>query len=148
MNPADATVFWIETGAMQGEKRYILEVAEHLAEFFDERGRKDGTIAIGHQGTVWPSQEFKPHDSDHYSPQWRIFLPRAFSQFSPTYYPNKVARFEKDTTDGQWYTGPYYDLVLRNPSHTDVDRWRKNTESQGFRDFTGQGDTGREFGYY
>lgn len=148
MEISTADVFWIETGAMQGEKRYILEFSEELAEFFEEKKGKNTTIAIRHQGAVWSSQDFKFHDADHYTPQWRIFLPTAFSQFSQTYYPNKVARFEKDTADDKWYTGRVYNLTLRGPSHADVDEWRQESDAQGVRENTGQGKDGREFGYY
>jgi hypothetical protein len=148
MSIEDADVFWIETGAMQGEDRYILEIAAELAEFFDERSGSATTIPIRHQGYVWNSQDFKHHKSDHYTPQWRIFLPTSFSGFSPTYYPDKVARFKKDKVSTKWYSGDCYDLELRNSSHSDVDHWRQEADTHGERDFTGQGNQGREYGYY
>ncbi|WP_280585076.1 hypothetical protein [Halorubrum sp. Boch-26] len=148
MNVSDADVFWIETGSMQGEDRYILEIAEHLADFFEEKSGKETTIAIRHQGAVWDSRDFKHHSSDHYTPQWRIFFPTAFSAFSQTYYPNKIARFEKDTADNTWYSGRCYNLDIRNPSHSDVDNWRTHAESNGVLGSTGQGAQGREYGYY
>jgi len=148
MDISDADTFWIETGAMQGEDRYILEISEQLANFFEEKSGSATTIAIRHQDTVWPSRDFKHHSSDHYTPQWRIFFPTAFSQCSQTYYPDKVARFEKDTADTQWYSGRCYNLELRNPSHSDVDQWRQKAESRGVKDSTGQGSQGRKYGYY
>lgn len=143
-----ADVFWIETGAMQGEERYILEIAEHLANFFEEKQGIASQIAINHQGNVWSSQNFKRHESDHYTPQWRVFLPTAFSQHSQSYYPDKVARFEKEMVDTAWHTGRCYDLELRNPSHSDVDAWRQEAEAHGETGTTGQGDKGREYGYF
>jgi hypothetical protein len=141
----DAQRFFIETGAMQGEKRYILEFSENLAEFFDEKSGHDTTIDIQHQGYLWPNQDFKFHDADHYTPQWRVFLPTAFSQFSPTYYPDRVAKFEKEEEeDGN----QYYDLTIRRPTHDDVEAWRSRASREGVLDSTGQGGRGREYGFY
>jgi len=148
MDIATADVFWIETGAMQGENRYILEIAEHLADYFEEKQGSATTIDIRHQGAVWQNQDFKHHSSEHYSPQWRLFLPVAFAEFSQDYYPDKVAKFEKITANTQWYSGDCYDLELRNPSHNEVTGWKRKADSKGVKDTTGQGDQGREYGYY
>lgn len=142
---SDAEVFWIETGAMQGEKRYILEFGENLADFFDEKAGTDTTIAIGYNGYTWPTQDFKFHDADHYTPQWRVFLPTAFGGFSPTHYPDKIARFKKKENDD---VGRYYDLEVRKPTDTVVDEWRSKASSEGILDATGQGGSGREYGFY
>ena len=143
----EATVLWIETGAMQGEDRYILEIPEHLASYFEEKGEKD-TIPIHHQGDISLRNEFKYHDSEHYSPQWRIFLPTGFAAFSQTYYPDNIAHFEKGKVDTRWYTGQCYYLELRTPSHSKVDAWREKAAKNGVKGHLGQADDGREYGYY
>ena len=148
MDIAKAEVFWIETGAMQGEKRYILEIAEHLADFFEEKQGSATTVPIRHQGVVWKNQDFKHHSSDHYTPQWRLFLPTAFSEFSQDYYRHKVAKFEKETANTQWFQGECYNLKLRKPSHVEVEDWKDKAEAKGEKGRTGQGNQGREYGYY
>lgn len=138
----DATFMWTETGAMQGEKRYLLEIKEELANFFNEKSSSESDIRIEFRDKKW-KRKIK-YDEGHYSPQWRVYLPMDFSAHNEQYYRYKVARFEK-CYDKQ---GRYYKLEVRESNHSDVEKWRGKSEQLGVKGRTSPGPNGREYGYW
>lgn len=139
-----ANVFWIETGAMQGAKRYLLEIKEDLAKFFDEKSDTDSYIDIEFRGQMYRHQKFVARKQEHYSPQWRVFLPTEFPAFHDQFYPYRVAKFEKKSDAAS----RYYQLEIRDDDHSDVDDWKDSSRNRGNTDTTASGGGGREFGYY
>ncbi|WP_162562339.1 phospholipase D-like domain-containing protein [Salinigranum rubrum] len=140
---SDAKYMWTETGAMQGQMRYILEIKEELADFFEEKTPSDSYITIEFRGNR-ESRKLTYHEG-HYSPQWRVFLPTNFPAHNEDFYRYKVALFEERFTDNG---SRYYRLQIRNRNHTDVESWRQQAIQNGVNDETGGGGDSREYGYW
>ena len=140
----EAKFLWIETGSMQGANRYILEIKEEIADFFEEKSDSGETIDIEFRGQTYLGRRLGIH-THHYAPQWRVFMPTDFTTFDESYYPYQVVRFEKIyDSDGI----SHYRLEIRPSSHSDVNRWRENSEKYGVYNVTSSGSDGREYGYY
>ena len=139
---ADATFMWTETGAMQGQKRYLLEINEELANFFEEKSSSTSEIIIEFRGRRW-RRKIK-YDEGHYSPQWRVYLPTEFDAHNEQFYQYMIACFEKCYSRA----GRYYRLKIRESSHNDVDQWERKSEQLGVKDKTAPGANGRKYGYW
>lgn len=139
----EAKYMWTDTGAMQGEKRYLLEIKEELAEFFDEKCNGVEEIKIEHNGRMY-DRKIK-FDEGHYSPQWRVYLPTAFSGHDEGYYRYKSAFFEKKKDENG---NRYYRLEVRGMDHSDVDMWMKKSAESGTQKETDAGRNSRRYGYW
>lgn len=135
---AASDTMFVETGSMQGEDRYILEISGDIAEFFEEKRNVNTDIHIRFQGRTYWYQKLAFKDRKNYSPQWRVFLPRDFTAFSNQYYQYKWVRFDKE--DGP--QGNQYELTVRDQDDSVVEDWR----DQASNIMTTGG--GREYGYF
>lgn len=139
----EAKYMWTDTGAMQGEKRYLLEIKGELAEFFDEKCNTVGVMKIEHNGRMY-DRKIK-FDEGHYSPQWRVYLPTDFSAHDESYYRYKSAFFEKMRDENG---NRYYRLEVREMDHSDVDTWMRKSGESGTQKETDAGQNSRRYGYW
>lgn len=139
----EAKYMWTDTGSMQGEDRYLLEIKEEIADFFHEKCRGTGQLTIEHRGKKY-DRKIK-FDEGHYTPQWRVYLPTDFSAHDESYYRYKSAFFEKRRDE---YGNRYYHLEIRETSHTDVDMWKKKSDEYGVQSETDAPVNSRRYGYW
>jgi hypothetical protein len=135
---------FVETGSMQGEKRYLLEIKEELADFFEEKRNVNTQIHIEFDGRTYWDKKLAARTREHYSPQWRVFLPTEFANFDESFYPYKYVKFDKE----QGPQGTQYALSVENQESGRVDNWRENAKGKGVYGKTKDGEEGREYGYY
>ena len=135
---SDSDTMFVETGSMQGEDRYILEISGDIAEYFEEKRKVNTSIHIDFQGKTYWNQKLAFKDRQNYAPQWRVFLPREFPSFSNEYYQYKWVRFDKE--DGP--QGTQYRLTVQNEDDPAVKGWRDQANA-----IMSTGG-GREYGYF
>lgn len=96
MSNANATTFWLESGAMgTGGSRNQLEMQNELAEFFGDDARTDEIVTLQLAPGVQHIRPFvyRGDDYGHFSERWRLCLPTA--RMGGPDYANKVVRFDK-----------------------------------------------------
>lgn len=142
-NANEAKYMWTDTGSMQGQNRYLLEIKEELADFFYEKCRGTGRLTIEHRDEKY-DRKIK-FDEGHYTPQWRVYLPTDFSAHNEEYYRYKSAFFEKRRDE---YGDRYYHLEIRDTSHTDVDMWEERSDEYGVQSETDAPVNSRRYGYW
>lgn len=140
---SNAKYMWTDTGSMQGQARYLLEIKEELAEFFDEKSESVGHISIAHNGREY--DQLIKFSEGHYSPQWRVFLPTDFAAHDDSYYPYKTAFFEKMRDDNG---NRSYRLKISDMDDSNVDAWIKKADESGVQSQTDAGENSRRYGYW
>lgn len=140
---SDAKYMWTDTGGMQGEERYLLEIKEELAEFFDEKCDSVGNIMIEHRSQKY-NRRIK-YDEGHYTPQWRVYLPTDFAIHDKSYYRYKTAFFEKKRDENG---NRFYRLEISEMDGQEVDVWEKKADESGVQSETAAGAKSRRYGYW
>lgn len=138
---SNCDTMFVETGSMQGEDRYILEISEDIANFFDEKRNVDTNIHIHFNGKTYWRQKLSFKDRKNYAPQWRVFLPKDFPAFNNQFYQYKWVRFDKE--DGP--QGTQYNLSVVDQNDPSADNWRDQARREGDLQTTGGG---REYGFF
>jgi hypothetical protein len=138
---SDSKYLWTGTGSMQGQQRYILEIKEELANFFDEKTDGASNISLFFRGEMHNDLKLVKHEG-HYSPQWRVFLPTDFPDHDREFYRYKCARFEKLSNPN---VGHFYELKVAESENYESENWKTQAEKHGVYDQT---SGGREYGYY
>jgi hypothetical protein len=140
LNP-NATTFWIDCGAMQGEARNQLEMTDELARFFGKEARANEIVAIQLQPGVLLIRPlvYRGDDYGHYKERWRLGLPTA-NMGGPS-YPNRVVRFDRLQIGGI----TAFQLTVTKPNSAAHKLWQ--SESKGLKGGIGTTFGGRKFGW-
>ncbi|MGD0401410.1 MAG: hypothetical protein ABSC04_21165 [Syntrophobacteraceae bacterium] len=95
MDIRNATVFWIEAGAMSSASRHQVELPNHLAEFFDQHSRDTEQITFQIPSGEIISRPFVYRGTDYgqWTEQWRLHLPT--SEMGGPEYPGRILTFER-----------------------------------------------------
>ena len=67
-NISNSDTMFVQTGSMQGEKRYILEISGDIADFFEEKRKVNTNIHIDYKGRTYWDQKLSFKDRKNYSP--------------------------------------------------------------------------------
>ena len=137
-SPAEATSFWMETRKITGGAGNQIELGVETSAFFGHP-HPSRTIIIRYKGKVYADRSHGLRVTD---PPFGVDIALVYLPPGED-YRQKVVNFHRlsHAPDGRGR----YDLVVRNPSHQDVARWRQSAIRRGS---SGQTRGGREWGYY
>lgn len=139
---SNATVFWIEAGAMQGDSHNGLEIPPELAEFFGPDAFLDGSIFMNWAPGIVRERPFILRDKDDYAhkkDRVRLWLPT--SRMGGPLYVGRVVRFEKLSAGGFLL----FSLDVADVNSVDHVAWRQQSQASGQSGLT---EGKREWGYW
>jgi hypothetical protein len=140
VNPSEATVLWIEAGAMSGGSRNQVEFAQDLAEFFAPAIEAQRWLTLTAGSRSWSDRTLSPKRTTFGVDIWRLSLPTQAQ--SGMRYPDRIIRFERVQGPGGREA---FRIAVADVGSNQHERWRHEALERGEVGTT-SGD--REYGIY
>jgi hypothetical protein len=131
----DASVLWIEAGAMSGGSRNQVEFAHDLAEFFGPAVKSQQIVTVQSPQKTFDGCTFSPKTTTFGVDIWRLSLPTTAK--SGLVYADNVIRFEKTKSP------TFFRVRVAAPGSQQVSEWEAASTAGGQ---IGTTSGGRRFG--